>query len=340
MREPPRRRRPLAVREHPLIWITRKVFARSMPVLRVLTFLFVVYLVIVAVAIRGARAEVGDALLSLGPEMLRYDEALRQEPPRTLWLNGQPIRLATGVTDASLPEVLDWYEAECQAHDGQLGARLQAQLDTLRAQVPEVDDVDASMLDPVLRDENADHGYVACLDQGAESVALETLAERATRFQRRLDVSELGDLRYLYVQRGTEKTFFALIWTEGSLPIGEMFPAAGDAPGGDVAEVPRPPGSRRILSAREEGYEESVTSYVDADQNAETLGRFYRGAMAKRGFTLLALDENARATLGLAAAQTSQPGFFVFEKGSRVLAVQVHEDPSTGRGGATVLTFE
>ena len=71
------------------------------------------------------------------------------------------------------------------------------------------------------------------------------------------------------------------LWSEGSLDLGRMFPAAGDAPGTDSSVVPRPAGSRRTLSASVEGFPAAIRIYESAaspDELVASAGAALRAA--------------------------------------------------------------
>jgi hypothetical protein len=63
-----------------------------------------------------------------------------------------------------------------------------------------------------------------------------------------------------------------------------MFPKAGDAPGVDFPDLPRPPGSRRILSAWEEGQAPAVNIYESSTLKPDQLDKFYRAELPKLGW--------------------------------------------------------
>ncbi len=295
-------------------------------VLRLSAFLVCVYAGVLLVVGHHARAQVGEVLFGMGEEMLRYEGAHRIDAPRTLVLNGQPIRLASAVTRHDLDRVLDWYEARCTEHDGELGEQIREIVEGN----PEIDDVDSSLFDATLREQDGGRGFVACLDTGTERLDVESLAERFEKFRRSLDVSELGDLRYIYGEENEDGTFFVAFWTEGSFRIAEMFPAQGDAPGRDPDGVPRPPDGRRILSAWEDGQPQSVTMYGESRKGPDDLERWYRERMD--GWHLLELGDEMLARTG----QERVPGFLVYEREDEMVMLKFDRDDA-GNGVTTVL---
>lgn len=65
-----------------------------------------------------------------------------------------------------------------------------------------------------------------------------------------------------------------------------MFPSHGDAPGLDFKDLTRPPNSKRILSAWEEGHAPAINIYTVKQMNGEALEAFYRAELPKQGWEL------------------------------------------------------
>jgi hypothetical protein len=153
------------------------------------------------------------------------------------------------------------------------------------------------------------------------------------RFEQSLDVSEFGELRYIYAQRAAEGgTFFVAFWVEGSFKLADMFPTEGDAPGRDAADVPRPPQARRILSSWEEGRPQAVATYLGGGSTGRLID-FYRDEMPEAGWDILEVDDVRRAELGLPEAPREM---LTYEQGERMVSVVVTE---TAQGPTTsVLT--
>jgi hypothetical protein len=287
-------------------------------VMRLAAFLLLVYACAVAFVYQRARAQMSEVLFSLGVEMLRYDEVDKQGQTRTLYLNGQQIRFATAITRHPLARVLDFYESRCMEHDG----RFAEQITELSRGDAIPGELDGSMFDATLRSEEGNRGYVACLDQGEGRATPEGVLEKFERFKATLDISEMGDLRYIYAEESDGTTLFVTFWTDGPLRIREVFPPEGDAPGRDVEGVPRPEGSRRILSSWEAGEPQLVAMYQSAGGEIEDVDAFYRRSMEERGWTLLELDDARRRELGFEVPRTPNP-FLVFEQDDRMVAVGI-----------------
>jgi len=297
--------------------------------LRLTAFLAFAYVVALLLLGHQARAQVSERLMSIGVEMLRYEDAEHQQPPRTLRLNGQPIKLASGIARHPLGRVLDFYQAKCLERGGQLGAQMRE----LVSGHPEIAEVDESLLDPTMREEEGNKGYVACLETGSGRLEPEDLLERFERFRQSMDLSDIGELRYIYAEESEGTTMFVAFWTEGTFRILDLFPAEGDAAGRDPDDVPRPPEGRRILSAYEEGQPESVTMYMDSPRGADGLESFYRNAMPSRGWHLLELDAATLRRRGIERPEHA----LVYERGDQMVSL-VFQDSERNMGITTVLT--
>lgn len=118
---------------------------------------------------------------------------------------------------------------------------------------------------------------------------------RLRRFLASGDLSALGHLRYVQAERGRHATSFAALWSDGPLPLTTMFPARGDVPGSDLPEVPRPPGSQRLLVVEEAGEPLQL--------------RVYRanGAAGRQGKTSVAAWANAYRSFLYSAGWRSSP---------------------------------
>jgi hypothetical protein len=294
---------------------------------RLITFVLVVLAGAVVFFGYRARAQVGEVLLSLGAQMMQYDEARRQDEPRALFLNGERLSFASGTTDHEVSRVLDYYEARCAERAGHFAEQFRAVAASRGITDPEGD---GDFFDGVLRAEEDDRGVVACLDMGAEAVAPEGIAARWERFQRTNDLSDFGALRYVYARRADGRTHFVTFWTDGSFKLLDMFPTTGDAPGRDPEDVPRPPDGRRLFAAYEDGHPQSMTVYEGSARDAAGLRAYYRDAMDDAGWHLLELPTDRDPH----AAENAHT--LVFERAERMVTL-VFSDDDVGGGTTTVL---
>lgn len=261
----------------------------------------------VALTYDHARGQLGETLLGAGAQMMMIADADRQDAPRRMVVNGQSIHFSTGIAPVPVGQLLDRFEAVCERIDAGLMERMHEAL----AMHPDPDhEARAAAASPVLRDENGGAGYVACLDLGSTAVEPSELLERFRRFERTRDLHSIGDLRYVYASpmEDGERSHFVALWTEGSFRFDEVFPDGTDARGEDPADVPRPPGARRTLSAYEEGDPQRATFYMTEALDEGGLTAFYRRELSGSGWTLLAPPDSSTWSGAVRPALVAQRG--------------------------------
>lgn len=295
---------------------------------RVLLLLGVLHAAIFFVCAQSVKADVEQMLMSLGAEMMRYGQATRQDAPRTLTLNGQALKLSVGSTKDPLADVLDHYENKCINHDGGLSKQ---QNRAYRKSGQRLTARQNRLLDTTLRQDAAEQGFVVCLDSGTNEISWNDWTKRLSRFLQTGNVSEVGQLRYVYAHRAKRSTTLVTLWAEGPLNVWEMFPNAGDAPGFDLPNVPRPHGSRRLLSARESGFAQSVNVYGVKALSGDQLFKFYRHALPKQGWHL---TEDPQ----MKSRPSHAPHVLLAERDSRMLTIITGTDRS-GAGFVNVLNM-
>jgi hypothetical protein len=207
-------------------------------------------------AARLVSAGTDRALLDLGAGLARLSETGSRDGGggRALELNGLRLRFATGTQAEGVADVLDGAERACtEAGDARF-----------------------------LRGRDGERGFVACLARlDAEERA--ALGETA---------AGCAGYRYVYAQAGAERTQVVRLWTDRPLELERLFPDQGDAPGRDAPGMPRPPGARRVLSAREIGAAQELTIYAGPRAATDELETWYRARLAGLGWR--ALDPASR----------------------------------------------
>jgi hypothetical protein len=254
---------------------------------RLTTFLVCLAAIGSSLYVHRVHSQMGEQLVSAGELMMRYDNAERQDHTRVMEVNGQTIQFSSGVTTDSVDQILDNFESICQTHDGQVMEQF--------ARSPEhVLGHAARTFDPVMRYGGANGGVVVCLDMGEEEVSLSELRRRIDRFEATTDVHEIGNIRYVYVQ-GTddpEIRHFITVWTNGPFRLGNMVADGADAPGTDLADVPRPPGARRVMSAAEQGHPEAAVMYRGSSMTEWELEGYYQQQLPEHGWVLTPIQES------------------------------------------------
>lgn len=282
---PPAARGPMARKgARPSLWDAMHA-TRAAKFARLGTFLTVVAFGATWLVYQRTEAQLGDDLLEAGEGLMRFAEPRREEGARIFRINGEVVHATTGSTERSVSALVDWYEELCLARD----AQLTEQASEIAAASPN-DHRSArfASFSPVIRRlVGEEAGVVACLDMGEARRTPSELVEAFGRYRESHDLGELGEIRYLYARRTSGGyTQFISVWTEGSFNVEHALPDAGDAPGDDLASVPRAPGSRRVLSAWEEGRDERYVHYVGSTMTEWELEAFYARTLEENGWVV------------------------------------------------------
>jgi hypothetical protein len=123
-----------------------------------------------------------------------------------------------------------------------------------------------------------------CLVGPGLASTVDGLAAQLRALSKDLDLSRLGELRVLRAQHAGNALHVVSVRSFGALPLVRMFPPRGDAPGGDLPRVPRPPQARRLMSAYEGGRAPALAVYSRPGDLDELL-RAEAHALAEAGFT-------------------------------------------------------
>jgi hypothetical protein len=181
------------------------------------------------IAIEHVRARASELALDLGPVLLAYAGAARDEGQRTLLVNGARIELRTGVTTDSIDAVLARQRELCgPAHTT-----------------------------PIVRSQSALEGVLGCFVATDDT----SLIDRLLAFEETGDLATLGELRATWVMASGDERRYVLIAARDTLALSRMFPSTGDAPGVDVPSLPRPPEARRVLSSFQHAEEPMLVAY-------------------------------------------------------------------------------
>jgi hypothetical protein len=186
----------------------------------------------------------------------------------------------------------------------------------------------------VLREERRGVGYVACFDLGRERAEIDVIVRRFRAFRDSRDLHDFGDLRYVYAQPSSREghTHFVAIWSEGSLHMDQLLVETGDARGVDPDSIPRPPGSRRVLTAQETGVPDVATVYRGSDLEEGGLDSFYRRELPALGWTILDTADAASAHRSLDVRPA-----LVAQRGDRIVFLALGTD-ADGTGTAAIVT--
>jgi hypothetical protein len=244
------------------------------------------------------RAEVDARMIEVGASLIDVEGAMPElAGERVLVLNGARVVMLSGSSRLPVAAVLDHFQGYCAPAASEGFSRF-------------------------LRGSDERRGYVACLDRlaaASSSELVRVLGDVA------LDgLAAAGSVRYFYAERRGDSTLYIAATLEGGLDVGRMFPTEGDAPGADLTGIARPAGSRRILSARQEGQPYQVALYVEARAQPDALLQDYRRRLAADGWRILE---------GRARPDRSQRGSALFvERGGQLVVLVV----ARGRSGTSL----
>jgi len=212
------------------------------------------------IAVRATYARAADAGLDFGEELRQMTERnlsgdLTGEVYQ-LAVNGQPFDSSNIATSRPMREVLDYFQDQCTNNGDGLGDSLQHLRRTVR-ELPRTAGHPGFM---IVRKDAEDRGFVFCMGADHELSTKEKI-ERINLLASTGDLGQVGDVRYVAVAKDPGGSSTTSMWTHGTFNINAMFPKSGDAPGEDLGAVPRPAGSRRILTGLIVGAPFGVNAY-------------------------------------------------------------------------------
>lgn len=263
------------------------VRARLAALLRVSALLGLTALLGTLVLVRAGRASANEVLTALGAELMRLPDARYANEPRRLSVNGLTLFVQSGASGRAAHEVVDEFRAACArtASLADAGTVLRSDAQTPRPWLE-------NWLDGVLVQPRGAGTAIACIDPMGQSNEASALLARLQRFLALGDLAELGRLRYAWVEPAAQGSAFLTLWSEGSLPLLQQFPASVDAPGADLPDLPRVEGSRRLLSAALET--SALAIYVHQDQSLEMVAARYEQTLERAGYVKTATPGDAR----------------------------------------------
>ncbi len=247
------------------------------PLARLTLFIAVVAAVLLYIDYRVARASIMDRLLGIGQRMAPlFDNARGQEPPRELHINGLRMWVSAGRTDQPPSVVKRWY-AERYAGKGTAADVITEDLKKAKILPPAVDGLSQS----TFGDESI--GGMAALDLG-QGLTLKTIQPMLRKLAAG-KIGEVGHLRYMYYEKlGSGGTRFITIWTDDKFDLTKFLPdGQADAPGRDIEDVPRYPGTVRLISSDERGKPGQIAVYAGTG-SPEAAAMFYEARMHTLGW--------------------------------------------------------
>lgn len=287
----------------------RGVWRLGARVVRLSTFCTIVLGATALLGIRSVFGAVEQSALETSTQWLRTG-ALDGSTHRVR-INGEAVVVSSHMVDGTVARELDAAEAECRAHAGGFA---DDEADLRRSTVSRlgIEALGALGLGIVRREADT-RGSVACLlrDGGG---GLSRLAHDVRDLMKTGDLAAVGTLLYVEAERGpaATRTHVVRLQTEGSFHLTRAFPASGDAPGADLAGVPRPLASQRVLDASLEGSPFGVRVYTTERAPEAILARYDR-ELAAAGWRVVDVPEEHRPWMRV----YDQSGADVFVAASR-----------------------
>jgi len=260
----------------------RKLHLRG--VLRVAAFSFVVSTAIGLLAMRSAYGDIKESALIVGRQLVQFQDLVGRS--HRVRLNGEPLYVASAVTDQPVDTVLDRFEQDCEQNAGAMKELFEQLPEALQQDVRDKAPRNAGI--GIIRQDEHEEGYIACLAQ-RPGEDITTLSRRLQAFVETGDLAQVGDLRYAYAKRrdGASKTHVVTVWSEGPFKIGRIIPPDGtEPPGADPAHAPRPIESVRMLSAEIDGAPYAVRLYDSRKTDKEVLAA-YDAQMPQLGWQVI-----------------------------------------------------
>lgn len=248
-----------------------KIAQQAAKIARISVYFVFVAGVLALVAGRLAWAQAKKAALETGGELVRLTEAGNLSGVYRLDMNGERVNVSSASSDQSPKALLDAFEKACQTHADGLAVDF-ANLHPAITGTP----LHATGFPGagILRNGDETGGVVACFAMGA-AVGEAEAYKRVAAFAESGDLGKIGQVRYVTARRtASGTTHVVALWTEGSLDVKKMFPEAGDAPGTDPKDVPRPPNARRLFTAFADGTPYAVRVYESTSSPEAVLAQY------------------------------------------------------------------
>ncbi len=276
--------------------LSARARARAKSLVRLTAYLLVVGIGLVAVGLRAARAEAGKAGLALGRQLLPLLEL--ESERSTIHINGQSLFVSSVVVDGTPSAILDRFEHECSGTSGRADAEQWPKAAGARTNAPGSRPF-VPRLEVFRREAGEREGVVFCFAHGERAFADAALRYRETR-----DLGAFGSLRYVYATRtDDQRVRVVATWTEGSFRLDAQTPS-GEAEGSDPQAAPRPPGSRRLLSATLGKAPYGMYSFSSSDAPEAVIG-FYDRVLGHAEWVAITPPPDVTGTTGPRGAARS-----------------------------------
>lgn len=299
----------------------RRRFPRKLLFILLLLGFSILTSAVVADRIRHA---VTERSFELGRNLGAFAE-LAGESTELTW-NGQQVSFSATFSPQDVPAVMERFMAACADGNADLAQEMAAALSAGS------DDANAEPIDPerlqrawVLQQRDGDReASGACLG-GLGGSGLGALLDRFKLFAETMDLSELGQPRYLHVRKLAEGSRVVLISADGPFSLLALSPAEGqDAPGRDPVKGARPRGTQRLVAAQADGLPYGFTIYAAKKGSPKALLDDYAAQLAQAGFDAVPIPEAPAGSLEgqtLASAAPPLPATRAFVMGDQAMII-------------------
>lgn len=255
-------------------WWAARSLAVGVRLFRLGAFCSAVLAVLLVIGATRARGDVGEKMVALGRELMPLADLIHGAQRATV--NGQALYIATTMTDASLPEVLDRFEAHCREHTGGFADEFAAVPQRVQDEIAKRAPAAWSQRLGIVREQKDTEGMVVCIAQPDDD-GIRGFARRVTQFIDDGELSHLGKMRYAYVQKtDTGRTHVLTTFTEGSFNIYRVIGTDDVHPREELAGVPLPADATTPMTFRVEGMPYAVQSFATPEAPDQVAAYYLR----------------------------------------------------------------
>jgi hypothetical protein len=263
---------------------------------RLAIYFSVIGIVALGLSARSFASELGERGRLLGQQLGAWQ--IFSGMRTNVVLNGQHLSLHTHTEPRPVSEVLRDFVSLCGSGNERATAEIAASISARGAKPPA-----ALQRLFVVQDQRGELEGTALCFAGLGDGGIAGLFSRFGRFAKKLDASELGALRYLYLRKVATGTHVIFVTADGPLSLTRLWPSDGsDAEGVEPIAGARPTGSVRFMSAQLSEAPHGFTAYRTPRPAADVLSEYAEQVVAS-GYEVLDLPqisggETASAALG------------------------------------------
>jgi hypothetical protein len=270
-----------------LRWAAKSI-AIGIRCMRLAAFLTVALVAVLGISMHHVRADMGEKMLHLGHELLPMADLL--QTTQRVRINGESMYLASTVTDQSIGQVLDRYEAHCRAYTGGLAEQFDALPADAQKKLAKQAPAAWSQRLGIVREQHQDEGMLACIAQQGQG-GIAGFVTRVNAFMTDGDLGRIGNLRFAYLQKTEDgKTHLLTTFTEGSFNLFHIIGADAASEGTQTRDeldaAPMPPNAKTPMTFRVDDLPYAVQGFHSPDA-PQKVAAYYLDALPKLGWKLM-----------------------------------------------------